>query len=170
MILNGKKVFIMSGPSASGKSTYIRNNMAEGCVWVSRDKIRFSMLEPGEDYFAHEDDVFDTFINTINQVLEDPNVHTIYIDATHLNKPSRYKTISRLNRQLIEELNCICLITSFETCKKRNANREGREKVPEDALERMYFSFNYPKKNEPFNHVYCVYENGKKEEVKYKDE
>ena len=66
-----KKLILMMGPPASGKST-ITNLIAENhnkiCI-VSRDAIRFSLLRDGEDYFAHEDEVIETFYSRINEAL-----------------------------------------------------------------------------------------------------
>ena len=165
-----KKVFLMSGPPACGKSTFIRSNMTVGSEWVSRDNVRFAFLQPGEDYFAHEEEVFDTFINYINQTLKHPDIDTIYIDATHLNKRSRDKTIRRLYRENIGELNCVCFSTPKEVCHARNHLREGRARVPATAIDNMFNSYFYPGANENFDHVYEVNENGVIKEVKMKNE
>lgn len=156
-----KKVFIMSGPPGSGKSTWIRERMTSNDEWISRDNVRFSIVREDEEYFSHEDDVFNTFINYINQTLEDPNVENIYIDATHINQRSRHKTVSLIrNKQNISELNCVCFNVPLETALQRNANRTGREFVPESAIRNMYNSYSYPTKKENFTHVYEIDEYG----------
>lgn len=160
-----KKVFILSGPPASGKSTWIRAHLTKGAEWISRDNVRFSFLKDGEDYFAHEDEVFDTFINYINQTLENPDIHTIFIDATHVNRRSRNKTLSRVCKQNIAELNCVCFTTPLEVCIARNHLREGRAKVPQHAIENMFKSCVAPVAAEGFDHVYVVNENGEMKEV-----
>ena len=73
-----KKVYLLSGPPASGKSTWIREHMTPHSEWISRDKVRFSIVKEDEEYFSHEDEVFDTFIAYINQTLEDPNIEEIF--------------------------------------------------------------------------------------------
>lgn len=160
-----KKVYVLSGPPACGKSTWTRANMTVGSEWISRDNVRFSILKDGEDYFSHEDEVFDTFIAYINQTLENPNIDTIFIDATHLNKRSRHKTLSRVRRANIEELNCVCFSTPLAVCQARNHLREGRAKVPASAIDNMYNVYFYPGKNEGFDHVYEVDQNGITKEV-----
>ncbi len=160
-----KKVYVLSGPPASGKSTWVRANITKGAEWISRDNVRFSFLKDDEDYFAHEDEVFDTFINYINQTLENPEVHTIFIDATHVNRRSRHKTLSKVRRQNIEELNCVCFTTPLEVCIARNHLREGRAKVPQHAIENMFKSCVAPTAAEGFDHVYAVNENGEMKEV-----
>jgi predicted kinase len=160
-----KKVFILSGPPASGKSTWVRTNLTVGSEWISRDNVRFAILTDEDDYFAHEDDVFDTFINYINQTLENPDIHTIYIDATHLNKRSRNKTLRRVNRKNIGELNCVCFTTPKAVCHARNNLRPGRSKVPASAIDNMFNAYALPTKDEGFDHIYDVNENGIIKEV-----
>ena len=160
-----KRVFVTSGPPASGKSTWIRAHLTPGSEWISRDNVRFAIIGDDEDYFSHEDEVFDTFIAYINQTLENPDVHTIFIDATHLNRRSRNKTLSRVRKQYIEELNCVCFTTPLETCITRNHLREGRAKVPQSAIENMFKACAAPTAAEGFDHVYAVDENGDMREV-----
>lgn len=160
-----KKVFILSGPPASGKSTWVRSQLTKGSEWISRDNVRFSIVREDEEYFSHEEEVFDTFIAYINQTLEDPNIHTIYIDATHLNRRSRNKTLNRVRKQNIGELNCVCFTTPLEVCIARNHLREGRAKVPQHAIENMYRACIASVAAEGFDHVYTVDENGNMKEV-----
>jgi predicted kinase len=162
-----KKVFILSGPPASGKSTWVRANLTPGSEWISRDNVRFSIVGKDEEYFSHEEEVFDTFINYINQTLENPDIHTIYIDATHLNRRSRNKTLNRVRKQYIEELNCVCFTASRELCQARNALRSGRERVPSSAIDNMYNAFAYPTAEEGFTHVYAVNAEGITKEVNF---
>ena len=160
-----KQVFLLSGPPGCGKSTWVRSKLTPGSEWISRDNVRFAILTDEDDYFAHEDDVFDTFINYINQTLENPDIHTIYIDATHLNKRSRNKTLRRVNRKNIGELNCVCFTTPKAVCHARNNLRPGRSKVPASAIDNMFNAYSLPTKDEGFDHIYDVNENGIIKEV-----
>ena len=54
---------LMIGVPGSGKSTWIQNRLTEKDVWVSRDTIRYCLLEEDDDYFAKEDEVIKLFIN-----------------------------------------------------------------------------------------------------------
>ena len=155
----------MVGPPGAGKSTWIRSMMTVGSEWISRDKVRFSIITDNEDYFAHEDEVFDTFISYINQTLENDNIDTIYIDATHLNKRARDKVLRRVRKNNIGELNAVYFTTPREVCHIRNNLREGRAKVPATAIDNMFNSYVYPMKNEGFNHIYSVDENNFVKEV-----
>ena len=164
--MKGKTVFLLSGPPASGKSTWVRNNMTVGSEWISRDNVRFAILTDEDDYFAHEDDVFDTFINYINQTLEKDEIHTIYIDATHLNKRSRDKVLRRVRKDNICDLTCVCFDVPLVVCHARNNLRSGRSHVPASAIDNMFNSYRIPNKNvEHFDHVLIVDENGDTKEV-----
>ena len=160
-----KKVFLLAGPPASGKSTWIRANVTQGSEWISRDSVRFAIVGEDEEYFSHEDEVFDTFINYINQTLENPNIDQIFIDATHLNRRSRRKTISRIQMASVEELNCIYFTTPKAVCQARNNLRKGRSKVPASAIDNMFNSYSVPTEDEGFTHIYNVNENGIIKEV-----
>lgn len=160
-----KKVFLLAGPPGCGKSTWVRANMTVGSEWISRDNVRFAIIKDDEDYFAHEDEVFDTFINYINQTLENPNIDQIFIDATHLSRRSRRKTTSRIRMANVEELNCICFTTPKAVCHARNNLREGRSKVPASAIDNMFNAYSLPTKDEGFTHIYDINENGIIKEV-----
>lgn len=160
-----KKVYLLSGPSGSGKSTWARSNLTVGSEWISRDNVRFSIIKDGEDYFSHEIEVFDTFIDYINQALKDPNIHTIFIDATHLNKRSREKTLRKIHKNNIEELNCVYFITSKEVCQVRNQMREGLARVPATVINNMFNTYVLPDIGENFTHIYEVNEQGIVKEV-----
>jgi predicted kinase len=160
MKMKQTKVFLLSGIPGSGKSTWARKNLTPTTEWISRDNVRFSIVREDEEYFSHEDEVFDTFISYINQMLEDPRVDTIFIDATHLNKKSRDKTLNRIRKEKISELNCVCFITPLNICQERNKLRSGRSVVPETVIDNMFKAFSLPDTNENFTNVFMVDENG----------
>ena len=62
-----KILYLMCGIPGSGKSHWAKG--VKDAVIVSRDAIRFNLLKDGEDYFAHEDEVVETFIYDLNGVL-----------------------------------------------------------------------------------------------------
>lgn len=153
--MKNKKLFLLCGPAGSGKTTWIKKQIEMvnyPCLHISRDAIRFSLLSDGEDYFAHEDEVFKIFINKINDAIS-LKYENIYVDATHLNEKSRNKVLDLLN---LDNVNIICVNfnISLKTCLERNAMREGRALVPDSAIRRMYYSFSpacYQEKHRYFN-------------------
>lgn len=88
-----------------------------------------------------------TFIKEICKSLEE-NENT-YVDATHLNKRSRYKLYSAIGLNLLEKtyVTIIYINVPLELCLERNAKREGRAKVPEKELISMYDALEKPNLN-----------------------
>lgn len=138
----------MSGIPASGKSTWCKTRLTdaepETAIWHSRDMIRFSILQDGEDYFAHEDEVVKLWIRAIQASIDNPFIKEIYVDATHLNDRSREKTLRQLT--LPENITVVNVVfrVPMHICLQRNMQRTGRELVPEKALRRMYYAFQMP--------------------------
>jgi predicted kinase len=125
----------------------VKQQIAEkGGFWASRDAMRFSMVKDNEKYFCREDEVYNAWIAQICEALSNPMIEDIYIDATHLNDRSREKTLSRLPKENIKKITNVVFLVPIETCLERNAQRTGREVVPEDAIRNMHKSFKMPKK------------------------
>ena len=60
------KLLVMSGVPGCGKSTWARRFISmHNAVVVSRDSIRFSLLEKDDDYFAREDEVTACFYSLL---------------------------------------------------------------------------------------------------------
>lgn len=138
-------LYVMCGPSGCGKSTWAQTFIEanENVKWVSRDKIRFSLLKDGEDYFAHEKEVFKIFIKSIADGLE--NGFIVIADATHLNEFARRKLTQTLDMYMKEyEIVYVVFHTDVDTCLARNANRSGRANVPETVIRNMCRDFKAP--------------------------
>lgn len=78
------KLIIMSGAPGSGKSTYAKQMIEKNpkTVIVSRDNIRFGLLQEGESYFSHENEVLKIFYTSIIHYLS--SNYDVIADASHL--------------------------------------------------------------------------------------
>lgn len=156
-----KRLFLLSGPAGCGKSTWIEYRLWQGGgAWISRDNIRFGMLKEGEDYFAHEDEVFDTFIHLIQNEIDIESATDIYVDATHLNKAARDKVLNRLNLDSLDEVNCVFFDIPSEVAIERNENRTGLAHVPRSVIRRMALSHTMPEAEENFTHIIIIDKEG----------
>ena len=114
---------VMVGVPGSGKSYYIKNHCSlPRDVVVSRDAIRFSLLQEGESYFSHENKVFRLFCDQINKSafykdlpwlthLEGEGI--VWADATHLNARSRAKLLYNIDLRNFSHINFICINSSI---------------------------------------------------------
>lgn len=129
-----KNLWILSGIPGSGKSTWLKNRWPQcGCV-VSRDALRFQMLNDDESYFAKEESVWHAFVEAITLSLRDYD--DVYADATHLGPGSRKKLLKAINAKGYANLNVnvIYFNVPVEVCIERNKQRDGRAQVPEDVF------------------------------------
>ena len=137
------KLYVLIGAPGSGKSTFAKKYLTDA-VYVSRDIVRFSILQEGEEYFAREDEVYREFIWKIYDNLQ--NGKDVIADATHLNPRSRAKLFDALPLDLQKtEVIGIFFKTSIETCLKRNDTRKGNKTyVPAGQVRRMFFCCDPP--------------------------
>ena len=140
-------LYMLCGVPGSGKSTWARKKIEElgsdKVDWVSRDKIRFSKLAPGEDYFSHEDEVMDDFIAQIQNDIDD-KVPYIIADATHLTTKSRCQVLERLRLTGVV-INYVCFEVPLDVAIQRNNLRHGRELVPETVIVNMFNRYVRPR-------------------------
>ena len=140
-------LYMLCGVPGSGKSTWARKKIeelgSEKVDLVSRDKIRFSKLAPGEDYFSHEDEVMDDFIAQIQNDIDD-RIPYIIADATHLTIKSRCQVLERLRLTGVF-VNYVCFEVPLDAAIQRNNLRQGRELVPETVIVNMFNCYVRPK-------------------------
>lgn len=147
MMKDKPKLFIPVGMPGCGKSTFYEENFMEKNVkYVSRDRIRFNMIDNEQDYFAHENEVYHKYIKTIVASLK--SGINVYADATHINHASRAKLVKALRKCGVgeEEYSIIFIFfdVSLYTCIERNNSREGLAKVPEDIIIKMKTNITKP--------------------------
>ena len=160
-----KELILMMGVPGSGKSTYARNILKYGDIYVSRDEIRYSMLTDEDDYFAKENEVIKTFIQYIDEALIDTQYQgKVYADATHLSPKSRAQVLNQLKNK--NKVSVIYLDIPLNVILARNAQREGRALVPENVVRRMYKSIILPTKAEGIEKLITIDENQEVKEIR----
>lgn len=148
-------LYILCGLPGCGKSTWAQNRLKKNYgkpdpIWdyVSRDQVRFSIVKEEEDYFSKEKQVFYEYVKRIVDSLENNYVLNTIADATHLNEVSRDKLISAI-KKMRPNLNFDIVMVYFdipiEVCQFRNEKRTGRARVPENVINRMAATFEFPK-------------------------
>lgn len=140
---------ILCGIPASGKSTWAKQQ--KGKI-ISRDEIRKNYVgeNPGKNYFSKEKQVYKKMIANIKIAIKE-NVENIYIDATHIDVSSRAKLLNNFFN--LKDKNKINLTFDYfpillDVALRRNSEREGFAKVPEEAIKNFYFKSSIPSKDE----------------------
>ena len=148
--MDKKKLIIMCGPAGSGKTTWVREHATPGVsAHISRDRIRFSFVKEDEYYFSREDEVYMEFTRQIMKAITCEWVDEVYVDATHLTKKSREKLVREIDNVCIPfDLIAVIVKPELEQCLAQNAQRSGRECVPETVIRNMYKSFQHPLKDD----------------------
>lgn len=150
------RLYVMCGLPGSGKTTWASTHLAH-MPYVSRDDIRFSLLQPGEDYFSRESEVWKDFIYQIAYYAN--SGRDVCIDATHINHASRNKLYRSLKSWLNVnyEIHWIVMDTCLAKCLERNKIREGRQNVPETAIKNMHDSIDMPVVGDDYGRVKSVW-------------
>lgn len=160
--MKNKRLFLLCGCPGCGKSTWARQRVGKyGGYHISRDEIRFALLdERGGDYFDYENEVVRTFINKINELLDnDEQCIDIYVDATHLTRSSRNQIIRQLHLNDAYKI-AVWFDIPLEVCQYRNKQRTGRARVPTETVESMYNRASRPSKRD-FDEVWTINMEGK---------
>lgn len=144
-------IYLLCGITASGKSTYVANHAADDDIVISRDEIRFSMLQEGQQYFDNEKQVITEFFRQIREAAD--AVQDVYIDATHITKKARKKVLKQLcNRNVT----CICFKPNYERSVQLNKGRKGLALVSTSAIFKQYSIFEEPTIDEGFKEIIYV--------------
>ena len=138
------ELHILVGVPGCGKSTWAAAQKDK--VVVSRDEIRFSLLNADDRYFDKEKEVFNTYTATIKKELE--LGHSVIADATHLDSKSRAKLINAIGIIPDVELVFDVFNTPLQTCIMRNSLRAGIRKVPTKVIVDMFIRMEPPTSEE----------------------
>lgn len=146
------ELFLMIGCPGAGKSTFLKNNVnKESSEIVSRDKIRFSLLQENDHYFAREEEVLMIFYDTINKALKEGK--NVFVDQTSLTPKAREKLLEHLWHY--DAVNAIWIDEPLDICLARNAERQGtRGFVPESEVCKMHHRLVPPSLDEGFKRIY----------------
>lgn len=149
--MKNKTLWLMCGVAGSGKTWFAKNKLMKGYGWdyISRDEVRFSMIKDDEEYFSHENAVFKTFVEKIAIAL-DWGHDNVIADATHLNWSSRRKLLQALSKNcVLEDVDVIPVVidAKLENIIEYNKLRDGRARVPEETIRRMYRNISDPAKD-----------------------
>lgn len=147
-------IYMMIGAAGAGKSTYIKNHFPDAFD-VSRDRTRFDIMAKykTDDYFAHEKEAFNTYINRINSAIK-CGWETVVLDATHLTPKARKRVLCRINIPKDAKLYAVVVRPTLEKHIKQNAQRTGKAFVPVDAIVKQYNSYVEPTHEEGFDDVF----------------
>ena len=150
-----KNLFLVCGVSGCGKSTWIKEQIQKdkkNSIHISRDSIRFSLLNDTDDYFKKEKQVFKIFINKIKEALQEKNqIQNIYIDATHLNEKSRNKILNKLDLTNVNVI-AVGFQVPLSVCIAQNSKRTGRAFVDPNVIKEMYKRFQLPTNKEKYKY------------------
>lgn len=164
MRMKSKTLYIISGVPGSGKDYFLNQYFgnSSNVKIISRDVIRFSLIENDDEYFSKESLVFSKFCKAIREAFNEYDI--VIANATHLNERSRNKLLNSLGKDFLKDklINCIYMDVPLKVALERNAKREGLSLVPEDAIKRMYESAHRPNYDERYEYdkIYIVNEKG----------
>lgn len=162
--MKSKTLYIISGVPGSGKDYFLNQHFgnSSNVKIISRDVIRFSLIENNNEYFSKESLVFSKFCKAIRETFNEYDI--VIANATHLNERSRNKLLNSLGKDFLKDklINCIYMDIPLKVALERNAKREGLSLVPEDAIRRMYESAHRPNYSERYEYdkIYIVNEKG----------
>ena len=132
-----KEVVILIGIPASGKSTFYKTNFFPRHLYISLDQLHSRSAELELFQFALR--------RERSCVIDNTNV-TRMRRATYIQlaKSAGFKVIG------------YCFWMDKDTARVRNAQRDGRARVPDVAIRAMYAQLEYPTPNEGFDELYFV--------------
>lgn len=140
-----KKLIILQGPPASGKSTWVKEftaNLSKSYIVVSRDAIRHSF---GEYNMKHEQEVTKIEYNSTLVAMQS-DTEIIINDATNLN-PKHLKQWESIAKQYGYDIEYKKFYVPFEEAVKRDNNVDREHHVGKGVIKKFYRAY-YPEQFE----------------------
>lgn len=139
------KLYLMMGAPGSGKTTLAKKIFPSNVKYISRDEIRYSYLQDGDEYFSYEDGVYREFVDRIAAALNEGE-GLVVADQTSLNFAARLKLLDALKDRCTRPDKVIVIYVKrpLEQILEFNNKRTGRERVPEKAVRSMYEKIRVP--------------------------
>ena len=126
---------------------------------ISRDQIRFALLNDEDEYFEVEDKVRKFFFQQIEKLTGDNYADDcIFIDATHLTSKSRAQIRQHIKKRPYQI--AVSFEVPLEVALERNKQRTGRALVPESAIYNMANRYEKPTLKEGFDEIWHIDANG----------
>jgi predicted kinase len=146
-------LIVLVGHPGSGKTTWARRN-SRGAVQVSQDGLIGAITPDG----------FDHVYRPVYRAAEDALAraalhagHTVIVDRTNRTRAHRARWL-----QIAREASCpavaVVMTTPVSLCRERNANRDARNRLSEDRIERMFAALEPIHSDEGFSSIHL--ENG----------
>jgi predicted kinase len=132
-----KKLILLVGIPASGKSTLAGKLVQKGFECINADAIR-AELYGNELQQGDPQEVFSVFFDRLEALMKDEK--DIVVDNTNLKVPHRKQILDRGHKFGYGDVQLWVLDVPLDVCLQRNAARD--KKVEEDVLANMFMSFN----------------------------
>lgn len=162
-----KNCTILVGVPASGKSTWLAENMPMGSWIISTDMIIEYLAE---DYGFTYNEIFSETIRFADMVMVKRMIfaaergYDLYIDRTNMSEKSRRQFITKLKKYgytfdavVFPEVGSEAL--SEQEWERRLNSREGKT-IPPEVLKKMQNSYEIPLKSEGFENITFIQNNG----------
>ena len=149
-------LIMLVGIPASGKSTLTARYASLGAKILSSDAIRAELSDKAEAKMDEKERrrintaVFDKIAREAREALT-AGQDTV-IDATNLSQKRRMGFLGNVSAVPCYK-KCVLLVTSPEECFRRNHDRHGFARVPDEALHAMLTRFECPVKGEDWDEI-----------------